>query len=225
MSDFPFDIPQGIRNGDAADLQSITFPDGTTQTSAAGSTSGFVDETSIQTISGLKTFSNGVKFSDATIQTTAFKSYYLGVGLSGDDDTPTDAFVTIEFDDLFFTSAPYNANNNDFNTGTYEWTCPTDGLYMVQVDVCCYMTSDDLRGCDIEIYKNSTGVAGSRFNNNYGDDTEIVTLECTTLVDMIQNDTMHIEGRILRSGGSVRKFLANTVGGGRATSWIITRVA
>lgn len=34
MSDFPFDIPQGIRNGDAADLQSITFPDGTTETSA-----------------------------------------------------------------------------------------------------------------------------------------------------------------------------------------------
>lgn len=82
MSDFPFDIPQGIRNGDAADLKSITFPDGTTQDSAAD-LSNYVDKSSNQSIDGQITFTSGVKTSSVIARTSSGVSLVNNAGSHG----------------------------------------------------------------------------------------------------------------------------------------------
>ena len=58
---------------DISGVNNITFADGTEQTSAASAPdlANLVDATSVQTISGLKTFTSGVKFSDGTTMSTA----------------------------------------------------------------------------------------------------------------------------------------------------------
>jgi len=149
--------------------------------------------------------------------------YYFGGDITANQSVPSDSQVQINF--VPYLPSPYDGNNGDMTAGV--WTCPTNGLYKVSLRVIISTSGDDIRSADIYIISNDgsdTYESGAKYFNNFGDDIQVGTLACESLIPLSANDTIRAEARIVISSGGGRTFNKTATAGGKGTELIITRV-